>query len=100
MRMDVECDAAGLLHDTVEDTPETFEQLEARYGRSLRQIVEGETMVSKLPKLAMSTSRAPADEDDDWRTLLEDAPPPARHVVDDDLGAASPDLIAANAHAV
>lgn len=100
LRMDVDCVAAGLLHDTVEDTPVTFEQLEARYGRSLRQIVEGETKVSKLPKLAMSTSRAPADEDDDWRTLLEDAPPPARHVVDDDLGAASPDLIAANAHAV
>ena len=43
---------AGLLHDTVEDTPLTFAELESLFGHTVRKIVEGETKVSKLPKLA------------------------------------------------
>jgi GTP pyrophosphokinase len=43
---------AGLLHDTVEDTDLTFAQVEAMFGHTVRSIVEGETKVSKLPKLA------------------------------------------------
>ena len=42
-----------LLHDTVEDTDLTFELLEDMFGKSVRLIVEGETKVSKLPKLAI-----------------------------------------------
>mmetsp|Transcript_17090 Transcript_17090/g.51899 ORF Transcript_17090/g.51899 Transcript_17090/m.51899 type:complete len:756 (+) Transcript_17090:31-2298(+) len=52
LRMDVATIAAGLLHDTVEDTPVTFEHLDARFGKDVRRIVEGETKVSKLPGLA------------------------------------------------
>lgn len=54
LRMDVETIMAGLLHDTVEDTELTFEQVEAMFGCVVRSIVEGETKVSKLPKLAFS----------------------------------------------
>lgn len=48
MHLDVSALIAGLLHDTVEDTPVTFEQIEERYGETVRKIVEGETKISKL----------------------------------------------------
>ena len=48
MHLDVSALIAGLLHDTVEDTPVTFEQIEERYGETVRRIVEGETKISKL----------------------------------------------------
>jgi len=54
MKMDAETVIAGLLHDTVEDTDLTFEQVEAMFGAEVKNIVEGETKVSKLPKLAFA----------------------------------------------
>mmetsp|Transcript_30603 Transcript_30603/g.63698 ORF Transcript_30603/g.63698 Transcript_30603/m.63698 type:complete len:1027 (-) Transcript_30603:179-3259(-) len=54
MKMDAETVMAGLLHDTVEDTELTFEQVEAMFGEEVKNIVEGETKVSKLPKLAFA----------------------------------------------
>ena len=42
---------SGLLHDTVEDTVLTFDDLERLFGQDVRRIVEGETKVSKLPKM-------------------------------------------------
>lgn len=54
LKMDGETIMAGLLHDTVEDTDLTFDQIEAMFGHVVRNIVEGETKVSKLPKLAFS----------------------------------------------
>ena len=56
-RMDVASVSAGLLHDTVEDTPLTFEELESLFGREVRTIVEGETKVSKLPKIVLDGER-------------------------------------------
>ena len=48
MRLDVDALLAGLLHDTVEDTPVTFEEIEGQFGPAVRRIVEGETKISKL----------------------------------------------------
>jgi len=48
MRLDVDALRAGLLHDTVEDTDATFEEIEERFGETVRKIVEGETKISKL----------------------------------------------------
>ena len=48
MNLDVEALMAGLLHDTVEDTPATFEEVEDQFGLTVRRIVEGETKISKL----------------------------------------------------
>ena len=48
MHLDVNALMAGLLHDTVEDTPATLEQIETRFGEPVRRIVEGETKISKL----------------------------------------------------
>ncbi|MBB6096940.1 GTP pyrophosphokinase [Deinobacterium chartae] len=52
LKMDVDAVAAGLLHDTVEDTPVTLEDIEREFGPEVRRIVEGETKVSKLTKLS------------------------------------------------
>lgn len=50
--LDAETLIAGLLHDTVEDTEVKPEDIEERFGTAVRRIVEGETKVSKLYKLA------------------------------------------------
>ena len=52
--MDKESVVSGLLHDTVEDTDLTFEEVESLFGVTVRKIVEGETKVSKLPKMVRS----------------------------------------------
>ena len=48
MNMDADALIAGLLHDTVEDTSVTFEEIEEKFGHTVRRIVEGETKISKL----------------------------------------------------
>lgn len=66
-RMDRDTVVSGLLHDTVEDTELTFEEVEAMFGTDVRNIVEGETKVSKLPKMAReldSPSRAGRESTD------------------------------------
>jgi GTP diphosphokinase / guanosine-3',5'-bis(diphosphate) 3'-diphosphatase len=40
--------AAGFLHDVVEDTEVTPEEIEARFGAEVRQLVEGVTKLGKL----------------------------------------------------
>jgi len=54
LQMDAETVIAGLLHDTVEDTDLTFSQVDAMFGSVVRNIVEGETKVSKLPQLVFN----------------------------------------------
>ncbi|KAK4526123.1 hypothetical protein GAYE_SCF20G4036 [Galdieria yellowstonensis] len=48
LKVDRDTVISGLLHDTVEDTPVTFELIERMFGKDVRRIVEGETKLSKL----------------------------------------------------
>ena len=48
MKMDATAIAAGLLHDAVEDTPATSEQIEADFGDQVAHIVEGVTKIDKI----------------------------------------------------
>ncbi|MBF0232798.1 MAG: bifunctional (p)ppGpp synthetase/guanosine-3',5'-bis(diphosphate) 3'-pyrophosphohydrolase [Desulfamplus sp.] len=48
MKLDSESIAAGLLHDVIEDTHTTKEELESRFGHNIARIVEGVTKLSKL----------------------------------------------------
>ena len=48
MRLDHETLMAALLHDVIEDTPATYQDMEQLFGKSVAELVEG---VSKLDKL-------------------------------------------------
>ncbi len=48
LRMDVDTLCAALLHDTVEDTDTTSEQLEQEFGPTVAQLVEGVTKISRI----------------------------------------------------
>ncbi len=48
LRMDVETIATGLLHDTIEDTFATREEIEGRFGAAVADMVDGVTKLSKL----------------------------------------------------
>jgi len=48
MKMDGTAISAGLLHDAVEDTPATNEEIAAKFGDQVAHIVEGVTKIDKI----------------------------------------------------
>lgn len=48
MKLDVATVVTGLLHDTVEDTTATLEQIEQEFGSEISQLVDGVTKVCAL----------------------------------------------------
>ena len=48
MKLDATAIAAGLLHDSVEDTPATSEEIDAGFGDQVAHIVEGVTKIDKI----------------------------------------------------
>jgi len=48
MKLDATAIAAGLLHDSVEDTPATNEEIESSFGDQVAHIVEGVTKIDKI----------------------------------------------------
>ncbi|MBI4042964.1 MAG: bifunctional (p)ppGpp synthetase/guanosine-3',5'-bis(diphosphate) 3'-pyrophosphohydrolase [Deltaproteobacteria bacterium] len=54
LKLDVASIAAGLLHDTVEDTHVTLEEVEKEFGPAIANLVDG---LTKLSKLSFRTSR-------------------------------------------
>jgi len=78
LRMDRDTIVAGLLHDTVEDTQVTLNTIEQSFGTAVRRIVEGETKVSKLPKMADISIDRQAENlrqlfiamTEDWRIII------------------------------
>ena len=71
-QMDKATLCAGLLHDTVEDTALTFDEVQSLFGPTVRKIVEGETKVSKLPKMVRAQIDEPAEVELDMRTKAEE----------------------------
>ncbi len=64
-KLDMPTVAAGLLHDTVEDTPVTHEVLKKEFGEEIARLVEG---VTKLDHLQF-TSRDEAQAEN-WRKMI------------------------------
>ena len=48
MRMDLASVVTGLLHDTVEDTPATLDDVRREFGEDVAQLVDGVTKLSKI----------------------------------------------------
>lgn len=49
LEMDCESIAAGLLHDVVEDTPHSLEEIRQKFGDGVALLVEGVTKLEKIP---------------------------------------------------
>ena len=49
MRMDAETIAAALMHDLIEDTDVTYDEIALEFGASVANLVEGVTKLTKLP---------------------------------------------------
>ncbi|MFA6866137.1 MAG: bifunctional (p)ppGpp synthetase/guanosine-3',5'-bis(diphosphate) 3'-pyrophosphohydrolase [Clostridia bacterium] len=52
LNMDVEAIIAALLHDVIEDTQVTEEEIKSKFGASILQLVEGVTKLTRLPVTA------------------------------------------------
>ena len=62
--MDTESIAAALLHDVVEDTPTTMEEIKAAFGEEVALLVDGVTKLTKMPVLhhGGAAGREPAQD--------------------------------------
>ncbi len=49
LKMDVICIVAGLLHDTIEDTSVSIDEIQSLFGIETANIVDGVTKISKIP---------------------------------------------------
>ena len=58
LRMDAETICAALLHDTVEDTPVTAEEVEAEFNDQVRSLVEGVTKIARIEVESLSDEQA------------------------------------------
>jgi GTP pyrophosphokinase len=58
MRMDVVCLVTGLLHDVVEDTSVTIEEIEKNFGKEVANCVNGVTKLTKLDFLSSEDRQA------------------------------------------
>jgi RelA/SpoT family (p)ppGpp synthetase len=57
LRMDTPTIVAALLHDVVEDTPFTQEQLEAQFGSEIAKLVDGVTKLGQIDQLSGMSER-------------------------------------------
>ena len=67
MELDEETVAAGLLHDLLEDTPTTTEEIEVEFGPEVERLV---TALTKMADFESSYSSREATEAENFRRLL------------------------------
>ena len=58
LELDMEVIAAGLLHDVVEDTPYTYEDITELFGKDIADLVDGVTKVGKIKYQTKEESQA------------------------------------------
>ena len=62
LKVPAEVVAAGLLHDTVEDTPVTLAEIRSEFGDTVRLLVDGVTKLTHLPRVSRGDQHAEAGE--------------------------------------
>jgi GTP diphosphokinase / guanosine-3',5'-bis(diphosphate) 3'-diphosphatase len=58
LKLDVPTIATALLHDTIEDTPVTYEDIKENFGEEIAGLVDGVTKLSKLELFSERTKQA------------------------------------------
>lgn len=58
MHMDHECIMASLLHDVVEDTPSTKDDIEKKFGKTVADLVDGVTKLTKIESTTKAETQA------------------------------------------
>ena len=58
LKLDSATITTGLLHDTIEDTKETYESVRKEFGQEVADLVEGVTKISALENRAVENSKA------------------------------------------
>ena len=58
LKLDEKTVAAGLLHDTIEDTLTTLEEIQELFGEEISQLVDGVTKISKMNFSSREESQA------------------------------------------
>jgi GTP diphosphokinase / guanosine-3',5'-bis(diphosphate) 3'-diphosphatase len=63
--------AAGLLHDTVEDTPVTLDIIRTEFGDEVAKLVDGVTKLTQLPRVSRDDGTLPPQDDAARRKALD-----------------------------
>ncbi|HWP31717.1 MAG TPA: bifunctional (p)ppGpp synthetase/guanosine-3',5'-bis(diphosphate) 3'-pyrophosphohydrolase [Fimbriimonadales bacterium] len=71
LHMDTDTIAAGLLHDLIEDTPITREQIRENFGESVLSLVEGVTKLEFPPLPKLSEQRMAAEKRERFAETLK-----------------------------
>ena len=50
MHADIDTIVAGILHDVVEDTDSTFDEIEKKFNKTVRDLVDGVTKMTKMER--------------------------------------------------
>ena len=58
LHMDEDTICAALLHDTVEDTPATLDEISSRFGGSVAELVDGVTKLTSIEVSSMDEKQA------------------------------------------
>jgi guanosine-3',5'-bis(diphosphate) 3'-pyrophosphohydrolase len=59
MRLDTETLQAAILHDTIEDTPATYDDIVNLFGSTVAHLVEGVTKLGSIPQLRLHGESSP-----------------------------------------
>ena len=77
LQLDSTTVASGLIHDVVEDTKITVEEVEAEFGKEIAAIVDGLTKIAKLPNSGSNQDR----QVESYRKLLLSIAKDARVII-------------------
>ena len=73
MRLDIETLQAALMHDVIEDTPITFDDIKDEFGSVVAHLVEGVTKLGSIPTLRQQSGDGRAEDKKQEDKRLRDA---------------------------